>query len=60
MTLAPATTTTIISHGPRVVECTLCGTRLRRDDADVGEMSADSLVTVARHRCVPRVTIRRR
>ena len=40
---------------PRVVECELCGTRLRRnDEPDALEVGADSLLPVARHDCIPR------
>jgi hypothetical protein len=39
-----------------IVECPLCGTRLRRNDApETDEVGRDSLMAVARHRCVPRV-----
>jgi hypothetical protein len=39
-----------------IVECPLCGTRLRRNDApETNEVGRDSLMLVARHRCVPRV-----
>jgi hypothetical protein len=41
------------------VNCPLCGTRLRRDEQpNTIEMSADTLTTVARHRCAPRVKLR--
>lgn len=48
--------------GPRnVVECGLCGTRLRQNpDPHQLEIGADAFVSVARHRCVPRITNRRR
>jgi hypothetical protein len=40
-----------------VVECELCGTCLRRNDEPDGlEVGADSLLPVASHRCIPRVT----
>jgi hypothetical protein len=44
---------------PNVITCPLCGTRLRRnDDPDAADMGRDSLMTVADHRCVPRVHAR--
>jgi hypothetical protein len=44
---------------PDAIDCALCGSRLRRDDASeatnrVGEL----LTTVAWHRCAPRVNAR--
>jgi hypothetical protein len=43
-----------------LVVCTRCGTRLRgEDDRDANNPDADLLVTVARHRCTPRVTSRK-
>ncbi len=47
-------------RGENTVECPLCSTRLRRNDEPDGtEPGVDSLTTVARHRCVPRVKSRR-
>jgi hypothetical protein len=41
------------------VTCPLCGTRLRRDEQPNSiEVGADTLTTVARHRCAPRVKLR--
>jgi hypothetical protein len=46
---------------PEVVACELCGTRFRvRREPDPLEVGSDSLVTLASHRCVPRVSTRRR
>jgi len=45
---------------PDVVECELCGTRLRSDDESDGLEVGAALLSVARHRCVPRVTMRTR
>ena len=53
---APAATTC----GPNVVECDLCGTRLRPDHASDALEVGPALLTVARHRCVPRITLRSR
>jgi hypothetical protein len=40
-----------------VVECGLCGTRLRHnDEPNLLEIGGDAFMTVARHRCVARVT----
>jgi hypothetical protein len=41
-----------------VVECRLCGTRLRHNEPDRLEVGSDSLLTVAEHRCAPRITTR--
>jgi hypothetical protein len=50
-----------VGHAPSIVKCALCGTRLRRnDEPDVLKVGADAVMTVARHRCVPRVTRRNR
>jgi hypothetical protein len=39
-----------------IVECDLCGTRLRRnDEPHPTEVGIDLLTPIARHRCAPRV-----
>jgi hypothetical protein len=43
----------------KILECPLCGTRLRHKEApERDEVGRDSLMTIARHRCVPRVRSR--
>jgi hypothetical protein len=52
---------TLTDRRPNIVECKLCGTRLRADsEPDVPEVDADTLLSVTRHRCVARVTTRTR
>jgi hypothetical protein len=39
-----------------IIECDLCGTRLRRnDEPHPTEVGTDLLTPIARHRCAPRV-----
>lgn len=46
---------------PSISECPLCGTRLRpNDEPGALEVGADSLQTIARHRCAPRVRVQTR
>jgi hypothetical protein len=55
----PAVTPASTIGDPSVLTCELCGTRLHRnDEPDQLEVGADSLMTVGRHRCVPRVKTR--
>jgi hypothetical protein len=46
---------------PDVVACELCGARLRRNlEPHPLEVGSDAFISVARHRCTPRVAARRR
>ena len=47
-----------LEHRPQdVVECPLCGTRLRRNEEPAAtEVGRDMYLPIARHRCTPRVT----
>ena len=55
MTIAEKTSAAMTVDRQEVVVCRLCGTRLRPDDAGVSYTNHDELVTLANHRCVPRV-----
>jgi hypothetical protein len=52
-------TSSTTARRQQLVVCTHCGTRLRPDDdCDSSNPHAELFVTVARHRCTPRVTPR--
>jgi hypothetical protein len=60
MTIAPETTTPSDASRLDLVECELCGTRMRRNlEPHPLEIGSDAFISVARHRCAPRVTARR-
>jgi hypothetical protein len=47
------------NEGADTVECSLCGSRLRRGDASVAtDANGELLPSVAQHRCAPRVRAR--
>jgi hypothetical protein len=59
VTISTGTSTENSSGDVRVIACEMCGTRLRPNrEPDGYEDRVNSLVSVARHRCVPRVTVR--
>ena len=60
MRITLETTTPRDAGRPDVVECELCGTRMRPNlEPHPLEIGSDAFISIARHRCVPRITARR-